>query len=97
MRPSKCTFFTDTEYLGHIIGPAGNPALIKAIVNFPQPQTLKELQSFLSLANFYRKFIESYSKIALPLTDALQRVSNSRPIVFTVAMIQAFENLKKAK
>ena len=96
MRPSKCTFFTDTEYLGHIIGPAGNPALIKAIVDFPQPRTLKELQSFLGLANYYRKFIENYSKIALPLTDALQQASNSRPIIFTIAMTRAFYNLKKA-
>ena len=77
-RPSKCTFFTDTvEYLGHVIGSDGirpNPALVKAIVEFPQPHTLKELQSFLGLANYYRKFIKNYSKIALPLTDALSRI-----------------------
>ena len=55
-RPFKCTFFTDTvEYLGHIIGPDGikpNPVLVKTIVEFPQPHTLKELQSFLGLANY---------------------------------------------
>ena len=99
-RPSKCTFFTDTvEYLGHIIGPDGikpNPALVKAIIEFPQPRTLKELQSFLGLANYYRKFIKNYSKISLPLTDALQNASNSRPVIFTDAMIQAFNGLKKA-
>ena len=99
-RPSKCTFFTDTvEYLGHIIGPDGikpNPALVKAIVEFPQPHTLKELQSFLGLANYYRKFIKNYSKISLPLTDALQNASNSRPVIFTDAMIQAFNDLKTA-
>src|SRR5438552_62745 len=99
-RPSKCTFFTVTvEYLRHIIGPDGikpTPALIRAIVDFPQPRTLKELQSFLGLANYYRKFIKNYSKIALPLTDALQQASNSRPIIFTIAMTRAFDNLKKA-
>ena len=46
-RSSKCTFFTDTiEYLGHIIGSDGirpNPAFVKAIIEFPQPRTLKEL------------------------------------------------------
>ena len=46
-RSSKCTFFTDTvEYLGHIIGPddiKSNLALVKAIIEFPQPHTLKEL------------------------------------------------------
>jgi hypothetical protein len=99
-RPSKCTFFTDTvEYLGHVIGPDGikpNPALVQAITDFPQPQMLKELQSFLGLANFYRKFIRDYSKVALPLTNALQRASNSRPIVFTADMVDAFGNLKEA-
>ena len=99
-RPSKCTFFTDTvEYLGHIIGPDGikpNPALVKAIIEFPQPRTLKELQSFLGLANYYRKFIKNYSKISLSLTNALQHASNSRPVIFTDAMVQAFNDLKKA-
>ena len=97
-RPSKCIFFTDTiEYLGHIIGPDDikpNPALVKAIVEFPQSHTLKELQSFLGLANYYRKFIKNYSKISLPLTDALQHASNSRSVIFTNAMIQAFNALK---
>src|SRR5205085_8125498 len=92
-RPSKCTFFTDTiEYLEHVIGPDGikpNPSLVKAIVTFPQPQTLKELQSFLGLANYYRKFIENYSRIAAPLTDALQKMSISRPVEFTERMAQA--------
>src|SRR5437667_7990036 len=99
-RPSKCTFFTDTvEYLGHIIGPDGikpNPALVKAIIEFPQPHTLKELQSFLGLANYYRKFIKNYSKVSLPLTGALQNASNSRPVIFTDKMSQDFNELKKA-
>ena len=99
-RPSKCTFFTDTiEYLGHVIGPNGikpNPSLVKAIVTFPQPRTLKELQSFLGLANYYRKFIENYSRIAAPLTDALQKMSISRPVEFTERMAQAFKDLKQA-
>jgi hypothetical protein len=99
-RSSKCTFFTDTiEYLGHVIGPDGikpNPSLVKAIVTFPQPRTLKELQSFLGLANYYRKFIKNYSRIAAPLTDALQKMSISRPVEFTEQMEQAFRDLKQA-
>jgi hypothetical protein len=99
-RPSKCVFFTDTiKYLGHVIGPDGikpDPDLVQAIVDYPQPHTLKQLQSFLGLSNFYRKYVENYSKIALPLTDALQHASNSRPIAFTIDMIQAFDALKKA-
>ncbi len=99
-RPSKCIFFTDTiEYLGHVVGPDGikpNPDLVKAIVTFPEPRTLKELQSFLGLANYYRKFINNYSRIAAPLTDALQKTSISRPVIFTEVMQQAFHDLKQA-
>jgi len=99
-RPSKCVFFTKTvEYLGHIVGPDGikpNPTLVRAIVEFPQPYTLKQLQSFLGLSNYYRKFIQNYSKVSLPLTDALQNASNSRPIIFTDEMIKAFNELKIA-
>jgi hypothetical protein len=46
-RSSKCTFCSDTvEYLGQIIGPDGikpNPALVKTIVEFPKPRSLKKL------------------------------------------------------
>src|SRR5271154_6113296 len=80
-RPSKCTFFVDTiEYLGHVVGPDGvkpNPTLVKTIVEFPEPRTKKQLQSFLGLANYYRKFVESYSKVSLPLTDALRKTSDT--------------------
>src|SRR5579859_7139182 len=97
-RPSKYTFFTDTiEYLGHVIGPDGikpNPDLVKAIVTFPEPRTLKELQSFLGLANYYRKFIKNYSRIAASLTDALQKMLISRSVEFTEQMEQAFRDLK---
>ena len=58
---SKCTFFANSiEYLGHIADGEGlrpNPRLVQALMDFPRPKTLKELQSFLGLANYYRKFI----------------------------------------
>jgi hypothetical protein len=99
-RPSKCAFFVDTiEYLGHIVGPDGvkpNPTLVKAIVEFPEPRTKKQLQSFLGLANYYRKFVKNYSKISLPLTNALQNTSDTRPVTFTEMMKKAFDALKMA-
>ena len=71
-------------------------SFVKAIFNFPQPRTLKQLQSFLGLANYYRKFIENYSRIAAPLTDTLQKMSISRPIEFSERMEHAFKALKQA-
>jgi len=97
---SKCDFFVnEIEYLGHVIDSNGmqpNPKLVRALQEFPQPTTLKELQSFLGLANYYRKFIEKFSAIAAPLTDATRNASQTRPIVWTDAMVQAFETLKDA-
>jgi hypothetical protein len=99
---SKCTFFASSiEYLGHIADGEGlrpNPRLVQALMDFPRPKTLKELQSFLGLANYYRKFIANFSHIALPLTDATRNNTNSnlRPIEWTQSMQTAFDTLKKA-
>ena len=101
-RLSKCTFFTNSiEYLGHIVDGDGlrpNPQLVQALMDFPQPRTLKELQSFLGLANYYRKFIANFSHIALPLTDATRNnvQDNLRPIEWTESMQTAFDALKEA-
>ena len=99
---TKCTFFASSiEYLGHIADGEGlrpNPRLVQALTDFPRPKTLKELQSFLGLANYYRKFIANFSHIALPLTDATRNStrSNLRPIEWTQPMQDAFDELKKA-
>ena len=45
---------------------------IAAVQNFPQPNTVKELQAFLGAMNFYRWFIFAASKILLPLTTILK-------------------------
>ena len=67
-------------------------------MEFPQPKTLKELQSFLGLTNYYRKFISNFSHIALPLTEATRNAtrSNLRPIEWTQSMQTAFDELKRA-
>ena len=67
-------------------------------MDFPQPRILKELQSFLELANYYRKFIANFSHIALPLTNATRNNAqdNLRPIEWTESMQTAFDALKEA-
>ena len=68
----KCIFHTDSvEYLGHIIGPGGlrmDLAKVKIIQDWPEPQKVKDVQSFLGFANFYRCYIHNYSNIVVLLT-----------------------------
>jgi len=72
---SKCSFATSkVSYLGHIIsqvGVAPDPEKIKAITEWPQPQSLTTLRAFLGLIGFYRKFVRDYTTLAAPLTDLL--------------------------
>ena len=55
---SKCKFHTDTiEYLGFIMSPEGlrmDPAKVTMILEWPEPRNVKDIQSFLGFANFYR-------------------------------------------
>jgi len=71
-KPEKCSFHTDSvEYLGFIISPSGismDPSKGRVIRDWPVPRHLKELQSFLGFANFYRHFIHQYSSIVSHLT-----------------------------
>lgn len=73
---SKCSFSqTQVAYLGHIISThsvAMNPSKIQYIVNWPKPQTIKALHSFLGMTGYYRKFISHFGLITKPLSDMLK-------------------------
>ena len=69
----KCEFGLDSvQFLGHVVsadGIAMDPGKLDAIRNYPAPLNITQLRSFLGLANYYRRFIKSYSHTALPLTN----------------------------
>ena len=93
----KCAFHTDTvNYLGYILTPTGlymAEDKIKTIQDWPEPRKVKDVQSFLGFANFYRRFIYNYSSIVIPLTRLTRK---SVPWNFSEDCRSAFRDLKKA-
>jgi hypothetical protein len=73
----KCDFHLESvNYLGHIIEPDRlqiDPAKVKVIQDWPEPQKVKDIQSFLGFANFYRQYIHNYSNIVVLLTRLTQK------------------------
>ncbi|KMQ87776.1 hypothetical protein RF55_12857 [Lasius niger] len=91
----KCLFLRKSvEYLGYMISPQGislSSRHIEAVKNFPMPQKIVEVQRFLGLSNYFRKFIFNYATKAKPLTDLLKKSS----FKIDEKAVLAFESLKK--
>ncbi|KAI4874420.1 hypothetical protein NFI96_032055 [Prochilodus magdalenae] len=92
----KCEFHKSTlSYLGYILSPQGvqmDDSKIQAVLKWPQPHTVKELQRFLGFANFYRRFIQNYSIVAAPLTSLLR--GHPKRLKWSPAALSAFSELK---
>jgi hypothetical protein len=71
LKPSKCSFRQRrVSFLDYEISESGvqtDPQKIAAVVNWPVPKKLREVRGFLSLCGYYRRFVESFSKVAAPL------------------------------
>jgi hypothetical protein len=65
-------------------------AKIEAIKSWPIPATLIQLQSFLGLAGFYRRFVRDFSTIAAPLNDLMK---NGVPLYWGAAQEHSFNTL----
>ncbi|KAJ3560359.1 hypothetical protein NP233_g10892 [Leucocoprinus birnbaumii] len=96
-KAEKCEFHSESvEYLGYILSPSGlkmSDDKIKIIKEWPEPKKVKDIQSFLGFANFYRRFIYNYSDIVVPLTRLTRK---SVPWNFDDKCRAAFNNLKEA-
>lgn len=94
VKKEKCSFaLEEVSFLGHWIGKGKiwmDGKKVKAIQNWEVPTKVTELRSFLGLVNYYRRFIQGYSKKAAPLKDLLKK--NRR----TEECKKAFDKLKEA-
>jgi len=68
VKPEKCKWkVREVEFLGVVIGPKGvemQKEKVEGVLNWPVPRNVKEVQKFLGLANYYRRFIKDFAKIA---------------------------------
>ena len=76
-KAKKCEFHSDSvKYLGYVLFPSGltmSNAKVKTIQEWPEPKKVKDIQSFLGFANFYRCFIFNYSDIVISLTHLTRK------------------------
>jgi len=71
VKPEKCKWkVREVEFLGVVISPKGvemQKEKVAGVLNWQAPRNVKEVQKFLGLANYYRRFIKDFAKIAAPL------------------------------
>lgn len=95
LKLSKCYFAkTEVNYLGHTVSQnAVKPSKekTKAIDEFPIPDTLRKVRSFLGLSQYYRRFISNFTRIAKPLTLLTRK---NQPFIWGTEQQRAFDSLK---
>ena len=87
----------EVKYLGYVVSNTGVCAYldkVRAVKDFPRPQNLKQLHSFLGLASYYRRFIPKFSQAAAPLyaltkKDAPYQWNSSCKDTFEQKLVQA--------
>lgn len=93
----KCDFNkSELKFLGHIVGRHGvrvDEDKVKVVKDWATPTNLKQLRSFLGLANYFRRFIQGYSSLVAPL---MALTGTKVPFVWTPECQAAFEGVKVA-
>ena len=95
LKPSKCEFHVqEISFLGFVVGSQGvkmDPSKVAAITFWPVPKSVHDIRVFLGLANFYRRFIDNFSKVAAPISALLRK---NRTFQWTAEAQAAFESLR---
>lgn len=101
LNEEKCLFGqAQVEFLGHLVSAKGAEPLqrhVTAVRRFPAPSTVKELQAFLGLLNFYRRFLPRIAKTLAPLTEELKGGrKGSEQLSWSSSLQSAFQQAKDA-
>lgn len=84
----------ELRYLGYVIDRDGlhvDPDKVKAILDFPQPRTVRQVRRFLGLASWYRRFVPHFASASAPLSDLLKK---NKKWSWTDDQEKAFRELK---
>jgi len=92
----KCRWkVREVEFLGVVIGPGGvrmQKEKVDSVLSWPAPRSAKDVQKFMGLANYYRRFIQDFSRVAKPLN---MLVGKDRKWEWRAEQKKAFEELKR--
>lgn len=95
LKMAKCSFLqSQIEYLGYVVSKDGikpNPENIAAVLQYPIPNSAKQVQSFLGLASYFRRFVKNFSVVAKPLYDLIKK---NAKFEFGAKQLQAIDYLK---
>lgn len=93
----KCHFLQKkVKFLGHLISVDGiqpDPAKTELVQSWPVPRNAHDVQRFLGLINYFRRFILGFAVLAKPLTDLLRA---QKQFAWTDQAEQSFNRLKRA-
>ncbi len=97
----KCIFAaSEVKFLGHRVTSSGVsplPEKVEAVRRHPRPGTVKQLQGFLGMLNFYRRFVGGAACLLRPLTEALRGSPKpTEALDWSPAMEASFEAAKAA-
>ena len=95
----KSVLHTNTvEFLGYIVGTESvtmSERKVESILKWKAPRSVKDVRIFIRFANFYRIFIQNFSKICKPITNTLKGKDNKGLFIWGKEQDEAFEELKR--
>ena len=96
VKPEKCAWkVRKIGFLGVVIGPNGiemEEGKVDGVLSWPEPKNVKDVRKFLGLANYYRRFIKDFTRVARPINMLTRKDVKWQ---WGVEQQKAFNELKK--